>query len=423
MVRFGLLAFVLCGCDFVTNTLTSSFQTNDFSGDPYPIFVDSSSGGIVLGMREGTTDHTAVLDVLSPLTLVDRGPDTPISKTERDLTVLGERGPGGPADLPRARIPSKSTITLHPCGSTSCAIGRTDDPRFFDAVFGLDTFAGDALRLRLGSDEIFVLPDIAGSEVHRTRSCDAVFPQPYRGGGTLVLGGTEVGFSNFRIAIDTCIAPKIANTTTQNQRGVDALLVASTALGPTILNASTYERYHQFDPTTPELATLPVDLVYLPSGPITGRLTDMPSIALVGNFSGNPRAPCRQVWASHLLAAHDCEPGDDCPCGGGATYCGAPAIVELAPLARIPVLVVDDADPVLQALRAELRPDRPEVDGILGTDALRALELDIDYAHDRMMARCTDRTVCAARGILDGADRGTRFFVNGCLGDQPGPIQ
>jgi hypothetical protein len=40
-----------------------------------------------------------------------------------------------------------------------------------------------------------------------------------------------------------------------------------------------------------------------------------------------------------------------------------------------------------------------------------------------MMARCTDRTFCAARGILNGEDKGTRFFVNGCLGDQPGPIQ
>jgi hypothetical protein len=334
-MRFALLAFALCGCQYVT----SSLETNDFSGDPYPIYVDSSSGGVVIGMREGTTDHTAVLDVMSPLTLIDHGPDTPVSKTERDLTLLGERGPGGAADLPRALFPGKSTITLHPCGSTSCAIGRTDDPRFFDALFGLDSFAGDALRLRLGSDQIFVLPDIAGSEEHRSRSCDAVLPQPYRGGGTLILGGTEVGFSNFRIAIDTCIAPKIANTATQNERGVDALLVASTALGVTILSVSTYERYHQLDLTTPDLSLLPPDLVYLPSGPIIGRQTEIPSIALVGNSSANPRGPCRQVWASHLLAARDCGPGDDCPCGGGATFCGAPAIVELAPPARIPVLV------------------------------------------------------------------------------------
>ena len=68
-----------------------------------------------------------------------------------------------------------------------------------------------------------------------------------------------------------------------------------------------------------------------------------------------------------------------------------PAIVELAPAAGLDVLVISDANPTLQALRTELRPDQPEVDGILGTNALRDLELDVDYPHNRA-ARALHRT-------------------------------
>jgi hypothetical protein len=420
MRRAALLVLVASGCDYVT----SSFETNDFSGDPYPILVERTSGGVVVGMREGTLDHTAVLDVMSPLTLIDRGADARISIGEVDLTLLGARSAGSLLDLPRAAFPSKTVATLHPCSVDNCSIGTPASLRSFDAIFGLDAFAGDALRLRLGDDQIFVLPDVAGSEVRRSRACDAVLESPYRGGGTLVVAGTELGFSSFRVAIDTCLAPNPARDVPQSKRGADALLVMSTAIGISILDESTYERYRELDPTTiPDLTSLPDSTVFLPSGPITGKLGSIPSLALVSNFSANPRAPCRQVWASHLLAARTCQPGDDCPCTDGKSFCSTPAMVELAPPSKmISFLIVSDSEPVLQALRAELRPDRPEVDGILGADVLTSVELDLDYAHDRMLARCTDTNACSGRTLLaeDNPDS-TRFFVNGCLGDNVPP--
>ena len=79
-----------------------------------------------------------------------------------------------------------------------------------------------------------------------------------------------------------------------------------------------------------------------------------------------------------------------------------------------------DTEPTLQALRTELRPDRPEVDGILGTEALADLELDIDYTHDRLLARCVDRARCGARVAMP--DKEARIYMNNCLGDTPGPI-
>jgi len=414
----SLLVLAAAGCDY----LTSSFEENDFSGDPFPIAVDTTSGAIVVGLAESGSEvpREAVLDVLSPITIVDRGADAPARIDSADLTLLGARTPGGPLDLPRARFLDKQVITLHPCAEPTCAVGTPAAPRAFDALLGLPAFSGDALRLHLATDQIFVLPDIAGSDLHRARSCDAVLDSPFRGGGTLVIGGTEVGFTNWRIAIDACIAPRPARLITQSARGVDVLLVLSTAIGPSLLGSGAYERYRELDPTLPTLDALPEDTIFLPSGPIVGRRTELPSIALVGNSGGNRRAPCRQMWASHLLAARDCQLGDDCPCSNSQAFCAVPAVVELAPASRIPILVIADDEPTLVALRTELRPDRPDVDGILGTEALAALELDIDYTHDRLLARCVDRTTCGARTALPNPD--ARAYLNGCLGDMPGPI-
>jgi hypothetical protein len=401
------------GCNTIIDKTTSSFDTTSFSGDPYPISVDTSSGAIVLGLGEDTHTgiRTAVLDVLSPLTIADRGVDAPVRVDESNVTIYGVAGDGTFA-TPRARFAGKSVATLHPCDleTQTCTVGPVDNPRPFDAVLGMDAFSGDALRIRRAANEIQLFPDIAGDDEHRTRACDAVFPSTFRGGGTLVLGGTEIDFPNRRIAIDTCMAPN-PDADTQSKRGVDALFVLSTAIDISLINESTYAHYLDLDPTAPALDALPEQMAQLPSGPVAGRATTLPSLALVGNLPSNPRAPCRQVYAHHLLTDHSCIAGDDCPCTNGNSFCPVPAVVELA--GSFPVLVVSDSDPTLLALRAELRPDRPEVNGILGLSALDALELDVDYPHGRALMRCTDRTSCAARVTL--TDDASRDKIHACL--------
>jgi hypothetical protein len=361
--------------------------------------------------------------MLTPITLIDRGASRQPEFNTRTFTLYGATAPGEALDHPRAQFSELKVATLHPCSlmTATCEVGTPDAPRPFDAVIGLDAFASDALRLRLATNEMFIFPDIAGDDVRRSEACDAVLPQPFRGGGTLILGGAEVSFSNRRIAIDTCLAPDPNPLLPQRDRGVDALLVLSTAIGTSLLNEAAYTRYLELHPTELPIEMLPEATVLLPSGPISGRLTSLPSLALVGNLSSNPRAPCRQVYASHALEEADCTPSGDCPCEDGNVFCAAPAIIELAPTGRIPFLIVSNSDPTLQALRTELRPDRPEVDGILGTAALAALELDIDYAHDRLLGRCVDLTTCGARAQL-GSNRETRDYVTACLGEARGPF-
>jgi hypothetical protein len=121
-------------------------------------------------------------------------------------------------------------------------------------------------------------------------------------------------------------------------------------------------------------------------GPIRGWRRTIDRIALVGR-SDPGRGPCRQVYAHRLLSVRNCEVGDECPCQD-ARQCQVPAIVELDPDTPIDVLIVPDENPTLQDLRTEFRPETAELDGILGTAALRALSIDVDNPHDRLLLRC-----------------------------------
>jgi len=156
----------------------------------------------------------------------------------------------------------------------------------------------------------------------------------------------------------------------------------------------------------------------LPSGLVAGRRTTVDSLALVARSSSTPRAACRHVYGHHLLLERDCELGDDCPCEGGDSFCAIPAVMEVQPPAGvgIDVLVIPDNNDTLLALRTELRPDQPEVDGILGTNALETVELDIDYPHARVLGRCTSPD-CSTRPALP--EREFRTKVSGCIGAGP----
>ncbi|MBA3819778.1 MAG: hypothetical protein H0X17_12855, partial [Deltaproteobacteria bacterium] len=263
--------------------------------------------------------------------------------------------------------------------------------------------------------------DVGGTDRDRTYACDGVFPSPYRGGGTLVIAGTEVAFNGRRITMQACLGADARSFVTQSERGADVLLVMSTSIGVSLLAESAYERYRQAKvnaPTPPPaLATLPEADGFLPSGRVVGRAAVIDRIVLVARASSSPRAPCRQFYAHHLIAERDCDRSDDCPCEGGDRFCAVPANVDLTPAAGLPVLVVSDDNSTLQALRTELRPDQPEVDGILGTSALRDLEVDVDYPNNRVLARCTS-AACITRPAID--ERADRPQIRGCLEGQPG---
>jgi hypothetical protein len=446
----------LGGCALITD----SFLTNDFSGDEFPVDVDTSTGAILVGLRAaGQPDRQAVLDVLSPITLVDPGAGVAPSLTFTSLTLLGRRGPGGAIDLPRARFVDTQLVSTPPCDDacaapdappgcdSTCKVGNPAGATApFTGIFGGDALAGDAVRLRLGADQLFILPDTGGSDRGRSLSCEAVFDSPYRGGGTMVIGDTELPFGGRRITLDAClgypVAPPLPAASLSDYaialrpHGLDAVLVMSTGIGVSILDEQTYQRYLLAAPDDRgalPLAQLPAATRYLPSGPITGRLATIQRLALIASSTSNAVSPCRQVHAHHLLAtyvpASDRECADrgaldreqaggervaaiDCPCDNGDLFCDVPAVLELDQ--PLEFLIVGDGDRTLQALRTELRPDQPEVNGLLGTNALRVAEVDVDYPHDRLIARCpAGDPRCSARPEL--AREGDRCQINHCV--------
>src|SRR5262249_21658154 len=140
----------------------------------------------------------------------------------------------------------------------------------------------------------------AGADDLRDKQCDARFPSPFRGGGTLVLGGADVDFSGRRIAIGTCLAP----TTPESAKatGTDALFVMSTGIGPSLLGATAYARFCERHGCNPDPSTLPQTMVLLPSGPVTGGSTSIGSLTLVANPGGTSRGPCGDLYANYCLA-------------------------------------------------------------------------------------------------------------------------
>ncbi len=415
--RTSLLAAAVA----VAVTVSACSDTPPIEGDPFPILLDRADGAFLIDLREGDSVRRAVIDVLSPLTVFDPGPNVPARRRAATFSLLGHRSDTDPSLVARARL-STTVLGLHPCASpdpaepTPCTVGDPDAPTTIDAILGADALRGAAIRFDPSADRIAILPDIAGSGEARDRACDAEVPRPFYGGGNMLIGGTVLRFDGLRIALGVCLSHD-PDATTAEQRGTDTALVLSTGIGISILGETRYEAWRRIS-GGPALADLPRAAALLPSGRVDGRLARIDRLAIVGTSTA-PRGACREVFAHHFLTQRDCVAEDtDCPCTDEDDGCAAAAILELAPPAPIEAVVVSDEHPLLQALRAELRPDQPEIDGILGVDALATAQFDVDYPNNRLLLRCVGAGCVARPSFRESADRTN---IERCLAAAPPP--
>jgi len=397
--------------------------------DPYPVRYDGSSGPIMLTISNGESGARvpAVVDVLSPITILDSfeaGLPLP-TQTRRagDLVMHGLRTDGSTVE--RFRFPDTNIFDLHPCSDKDalCVVGDAGSTRAIQGVVGTDVLSDHGVRFDFSARALQMFPDIAGTSATRGEVCDAVFPSPYAGGGTLLIGGAEVSFTGGRLAVGVCADYNVfigEGSETPTYSGTDLLLLFSTAVSSTIISESAYIRYQaSTDPAdmVPALADLPTTTIYLPSGSVTGRAATLPRLALVGEAS-DLRGPCKELFANHMMSGNQCAERVTisdavCPCHSGR-FCRAGAALELN--TPIDVVVISDLDDVLQALRNELRPGLAEADGILGVGALDPVVLDLDYPNNRMLARCADTTSCTARPEVRNRD--SLPPIEACLGPQ-----
>jgi hypothetical protein len=415
---------------------------------PYPIDMDMDGGVVAVHLQlddEGAT-RPAIIDTLSPLTVVDgvaaRG--EPVGEPERrrhDLTIYDDSYAAG---VPRARFGNINTFDLHPCADTSdddgnpCRLGFDGAPQPFHAILGADLWSSYAVRFSFLKRELSLFPDISGDDRARALLCETVFPAPFYGGGTLLVSGADIKFIGYRTAMGACMlaenqpepdaGPPLPEcpprggsdagsppTLPRRHGGLNALFVLSTGLPITLVSESFHARY------LARCAELGVacdttlgapEILHIASGPITVRRTTLTGLTLVSEFS-NQRGPCEELYANAFMlrcgTLEEGEPccGDDpdrepdctdamlpCPCDGRDAdevadeelFCKAGAAATLEH--TFPAAVISDSHPMMQGLRDELRTELPELDGILAPSAVAPLEIDMDYPNNRVILRC-----------------------------------
>ena len=375
--------------------------------DPFPVQFDDSSGAVVLAASVGNGAVPAVVNTLSPVSIVDPFQPgealPPPARRNLSLILLGLDA-GGQPTIPRARFDNTSVLEIHPCGGDqACLIGLGDDALPVGAVIGYDILARGALRIDFADRQLRMFPRTPGTDAELTDDCEAVVGNVFAGGGTLEVAGTEVPYPGRRPVLGACL--DAADPPEDQEHGTDALLVVSTGIGPSVLAASAYQRYAAAS-GAPALADLPQAELHLSSTTSTVRLAEIGRLALVGHLTQDnqtqDRGPCRELYLNRLMAEGGCGGGTDggpapasCPCPNGDSFCRTAAAIDR--LGPVQVAVVNDDDPALQALRDELRPDRAELDGILGGAALAPLRMELDYPSNRVVLRCRGGGSCLTR--------------------------
>jgi hypothetical protein len=175
--------------------------------------------------------------------------------------------------------------------------------------------------------------------------------------------------------------------------GIDLALVLDTGVGPLVLSEDAWARILPLlgsvpDPTKGELlvATWPT--------PIPARWSTIPKYALVDLETGpaTDPGPCvelararrleqvsyqvvqdamNQVQTAACTQPCDADPREPDKAQNSAAY--------LEVTGQIPVAIIPNDSPYLQGLRFDLRPEEPEVDGVIGAGALKRSRVEIDY--------------------------------------------
>jgi hypothetical protein len=391
--------------------------------DPLPVPVDFSTGAPVALLRTPALDDTlrpVVVDTGSPLSFVDAPRGTlPLARVSTTVEVFRATPP-----VPRARL-EESALLLGPSGGAP-------DGSAVAGVLGGDLLGRlAAVRFDPANAELRFLPNLAGSSSDRENDCEAVFFTGRRGGGSFQLSpGVTYGYPATRMVVHTCLAPRDPScdatlplectggtatpTDTCATPRADSLLVVATGAGPSVLSRSAYLRATGLGEA--DLDALPTAPLYLPGRQIQGELHpvgSLPGVALVGDEQDDVGACCE------LACARYCEvhppPDAAClACTGDADDIAASGI-ELG--GSIPVAILPDSHPLLQALRDELRPAIGDVDGLLGMSALMPLVTGIDYGKGWVVGHCNDPAdpTCLVRPRVTDAERRLELTTLGCL--------
>jgi hypothetical protein len=297
-----------------------------------------------------------------------------------------------------------------------------------------------------------LLPQLTPCSCELASDCLAVFPFPANVGGTqdppndrrIQIGSNLYTYPGTRVLIDMCLEP-LVDPISQDcpcadpsadagacpsipdgglapeylSTGIDVKVLIASGFPGLGISSGALDRLRGPGAAAEVLAERPVQL-HLPDladnggatgGGITVGQTQVgggghAAIALVsretynGSFSFGPCAELarsrrqRRFFPQRMAKEGACTlSGSDptaqsCPSGNGCddTTSNVAAVIELA--APVQAYVVPDLSPLLSGINADVRPQNPTVEGLIGTEVLSRLVTTIDYPNHRVVARC-----------------------------------
>jgi hypothetical protein len=407
-----------------------------FDSEPIPVSRAPLGQGAALGALlaraqppGGGTPFPMVVDTASPVTIL-AGPATTgtLEITQRGFDLLDGTDPAPNPARVRARFRALGlfTLPLGPVGDAATLPGGvmggdmlrafSVELRFAAACPGADPDAGGAGP---GCSSVTFWPHQGASEAFLEDAGYAVLRfSPFGGGETTASSppdflGLEapVTLPPTRVVLRACAAPRVFARTEAREAccargdeitrasGIDLALLLATGVGPMVLSQSAWTRIAATLTPTPAMTAAPLLVATWPT-PIAAEWTTLPRFALVDGAeppSTGDEGPCvdlgrarRIEWTAaqttmqtpfspHAALSACVQPCDTDPSASSEALNSA-AYLELG--GAVPVAVVDDAEPFLQALRFDIRPEGPDIDGLVGAAALGAARLEIDYLAD-----------------------------------------
>jgi hypothetical protein len=383
-------------------------------GAKFPMLV--STGSALTLLVGPPVDHPATqkegFDLLDPTNSALRGSFQNVSLLKLPLSAVGDGSilPGG---ILGGDILRNYSVDIR-FGAT-CPGSTVTDPNHCSSVTFWGHLGPDIGFLEDSGYAVLRFSLFGGGEVSADGDPDFLGQR-----GPLVLQPTRVVFR-------TCAAPKpFAPTDPRDltcckeadaellKTGVDLALMLDTGVGPLVLSRSAWTRVlaaltAQMDPAAmPAEMSGTLDIATWPT-PIAAIWSTIPRFALVDNETGGATdpGPCVELARSRRIeqvsvavqAAEAMQmPTDVCtqPCDNDVREPdksqNSAAYLELNGLnvnglnVPIAVAVIADEEPYLQGLRFDVRPEGPELDGVVGAGALGRSRVEIDYASDSKRA-------------------------------------
>ena len=405
-------------------------------------------GALLAGAREdsdGAPVFRMLVDTGTPITVLAGDASGTLAVQSRSFRLLDADTAGATRGLFRGITALQ--LPLHAAGTTDVTVG---------GVFGGDLLSGYSVDIRLGATcggaadgglaaaagpcpTVTFWNHQGASDGALADAGFAVLPFAAYGGGEVSAQGMAdflgltgpISIGPTRIVARTCAAPGAfepeaasidaccnAPDAARLASGANVALLLATGVGPLVLGESAWARVAAAMAAAtpaaapPALTDAPLLIATWPT-PINARWTSIPRLALVNmetNADNDPGA-CVELGRSRRIEWMERRQVDNpalaaCvqPCDADSQSSGkaqnSAAYLEIGN--GIPVAVISDDEPWLQGLRFDVRPEGPELDGVLGAAALGPAHVEIDYRNNphRLIAACDGaaRADCFAGG-------------------------